>query len=341
MELLLPDVNPVGYHAWRDEQDLLLFVLGEPMTLQAARVGPGEGRHLADSPGRGLARVPGSTRMSYIDQTADHWWLTEIDLTSGERWPLIKTPEGREDYAWSPDGSVWIADDSRLYRWQRGDEQWQPVADLDRHGIHGMSRVAFSPDGKKLVVVGARTPADLEVAYREEAAQILGAALTDVEGWRKLDHLATVIGHRLSGSESLERAIAWAAEQMESEGLSVRLQPVQVPHWVRGIESARVVTPQPRELPMLGLGGSVGTPDGGITASVVVVESYEELDALGREAVEGKIVVYAVEWRGYGYTVRFRSSGALAGGGPWGGGSARSFRHGSQSEYSSHRCPAL
>ncbi|NIM00134.1 MAG: peptidase M28 family protein, partial [Acidobacteria bacterium] len=119
-----------------------------------------------------------------------------------------------------------------------------------------------------------------------------------------------MIGHRLSGSEALEKAISWAAETMRAEGLEVRLQPVQVPRWVRGKESLTVVSPRERELRILGLGNSVGTPAGGITAPVVVVGSFDELEALGRENVEGKIVVYAVEWEGYGRTVQYRSRGA-------------------------------
>jgi len=100
---------------------------------------------------------------------------------------------------------------------------------------------------------------------------------------------------------------------MKAEGLDgTRLQPVKVPRWVRGREWARVVSPSPRELPMLGLGMSVGTPKEGITAPVVVVRTFEELDGLGRAEVEGRIVAFAPEWEGYGRTVRFRSSGASA-----------------------------
>ena len=134
--------------------------------------------------------------------------------------------------------------------------------------------------------------------------------MTDVEGWDKLTYLTTVIGHRLSGSAQLTEAIDWAHGRMSEEGLTTRLQPVMVPHWVRGEESLHVVSPRPRELPMLGLGRSVGTPEGGIEAPVVVVSSFDELEALGREAVEGKIVVYAVPWTGYGGTVRYRGRGA-------------------------------
>ncbi len=315
-ELLLPDVNPVGYHAWADEERVLLFVLGEPATLQSAAVGPGAGTVLAESPGRALARIPGSPEMSYVDQADDdEWWLTAIDLATGSTRRLTATVAGREDYAWAPDGSVWMGDDSKLYRWApvadaASRPKWELVADLDAQGIYGITRLAFSPAGDRLAVVGQRAPGDLADAYRDEAGRILGAALTDVEGWEKIDHLATVIGHRLSGSEGLARAIDWAAERMAAEGLAVRKQPVMVPHWVRGRESATMLAPMERSLRILGLGNSVGTPPGGITAPVVVVGSFEELEALGREGVEGKIVLYAVEWDGYRGTAQYRGRGA-------------------------------
>ena len=147
-------------------------------------------------------------------------------------------------------------------------------------------------------------------SYREAAGRTLGAAMTDAEGWEKLEYLTTEIGHRLSGSTQLERAIEWASERMEREELHVRKLPVKVTHWVRGEESARLVAPVERSLPILGLGSSVGTPVGGITAPVVVVASFDELDKLSRADVEGKIVLYAVPWMGYRRTVRYRSGGA-------------------------------
>ena len=163
-----------------------------------------------------------------------------------------------------------------------------------------------------LAILPANVQADdLTEAYRDTAGQIIGAAMTDTEGWEKLTYLTTVIGHRLSGSPQLEEAIAWAHERMQAEGLEgVRLQAVKVPHWVRGHEHAAVVSPHRRVLPMLGIGNSVGTPEGGITAPVVVVESFDALETLGEAGVKGKIVVYAVPWVGYGGTVQYRSSGA-------------------------------
>jgi carboxypeptidase Q len=118
------------------------------------------------------------------------------------------------------------------------------------------------------------------------------------------------IGHRLSGSKSLERAIQWAVAEMKSDGLdNVRTEKVMVPHWVRGEESLELITPGPRKLTMLGLGNSVGTTAQGVAAEAVVVRSFDELNALG-DRVRGKMVVYNVPFTNYGATVRYRSSGA-------------------------------
>ncbi|HYP00603.1 MAG TPA: M20/M25/M40 family metallo-hydrolase, partial [Pyrinomonadaceae bacterium] len=146
--------------------------------------------------------------------------------------------------------------------------------------------------------------------YRERAARIIGAALTSDRAYRRLAHLTDRIGHRLSGSNNLERAIEWALAEMRADGLdNVRAEKVMVPHWVRGAESLELTSPVARSLSMLGLGNSVGTPPEGITAEAIVVRSFDELDALGERA-RGKIVVYNVPFTNYGQTVQYRGAGA-------------------------------
>lgn len=157
---------------------------------------------------------------------------------------------------------------------------------------------------------GAETP-NLTEQYRAVAEKLIDAALADSEGYARLTYLCYRIGNRLSGSASLEKAIAWSVEQMKAAGLSnVQVIPVKVPHWVRGSESARMVAPLNKPLHMLGLGMSIGTAPGGITADVVAVSSFDELDKLGRDKVQGKIVVYNEEYQGYGASRVYRSSGA-------------------------------
>jgi carboxypeptidase Q len=145
--------------------------------------------------------------------------------------------------------------------------------------------------------------------YRERAGRIIGAALTSDVAYKRLAWLTDRIGNRLSGSESLTRAIEWAVSEMKRDKLdNVRAEKVMVPHWVRGEESLELLEPVGRKLSMLGLGNSVGTPPEGIRAEAVVVRSFDELEALG-ERVRGKIVVYNVPFTTYGQTVAYRGVG--------------------------------
>lgn len=147
-------------------------------------------------------------------------------------------------------------------------------------------------------------------AYRADADRLIDAALGDSAAHAKLAYLADTFGPRLSGSRNLEDAIDWILAEMRREGLdSVRGEPVMVPHWVRGEESADMTSPRVQRLAMLGLGMSVGTPAEGIEAEVLVVSSFDEL-AQRKDAARGRIVVYDVPFTTYGETVRYRTTGA-------------------------------
>jgi hypothetical protein len=153
--------------------------------------------------------------------------------------------------------------------------------------------------------------------YRAVATKIIAEARADRGAYQKLDELTTTIGHRLAGSPELDRAIAWAAASMKADGLEVHTEKVMVPHWVRGAEDAAIVTPQPHPLHLIGLGGSIATPKGGITAPIVVVHDWKELDT-NKDRIKGAIVVYDVAmpaWTeenhsGYGQVVPYRMGGA-------------------------------
>jgi len=151
----------------------------------------------------------------------------------------------------------------------------------------------------------------LSETYKDVSKQIISLALADQDGYAKLSYLCDRIGNRLSGSDSLNAAIAWAAAQMKRDGLeNVATPSVKVPHWVRGREEAEMVKPVRHQLTVLGLGGSVATPADGITAEVVPVANFDALNALGREKVAGKIVLFNVPYEGYGKTVVYRGMGA-------------------------------
>jgi len=145
--------------------------------------------------------------------------------------------------------------------------------------------------------------------YREPAARLVGEAMATPFAWERLAYIGDTFGNRLSGSQSLEDAIQWAVAEINKDGLeNVNTETVTVPHWVRGQESAEIVTPRRQRLVMLALGNSIGTPPAGVEADVLVVRSYEELDAAGSR-VKGRIVLFNVPFTNYGETVQFRSGG--------------------------------
>jgi carboxypeptidase Q len=164
-----------------------------------------------------------------------------------------------------------------------------------------------------LLLASARSAAAQDTErYRAAADRLISAATKDSSAWNRVAELTDAFGSRLSGSDALERAIDWTLARMRSDGLeNVRGEPVMVPHWVRGAESAELVTPRRKPLAMLGLGGSVGTPAAGITAPVIVVGSFDELARRAADA-RGKIVLFDVPFTEYRQTVAYRSGGASA-----------------------------
>ncbi|HYO54067.1 M20/M25/M40 family metallo-hydrolase [Archangium sp.] len=168
----------------------------------------------------------------------------------------------------------------------------------------------------------APAPAAVTGPSPQVAERLIGAALTEGHAWARLAELTDGIGSRLSGSEGAEAAVQWAKRSFEADGVKVWLEPVKVPRWVRGEESARVLGSErfrAHPLSILALGGSVSTPAGGLTAEVIEVRSLDEVVALG-DKVKGKIVLFnhamreAMEYGKYaGLRTRGTSVAAKAG----------------------------
>jgi carboxypeptidase Q len=156
---------------------------------------------------------------------------------------------------------------------------------------------------------GAQRQDNWTEPYRPISQRLIAEAQSSDFAWRRLAELTDTFGHRLSGSESLERAIDWAVATMKADGLeNVRKEPVMVPRWVRGRESLELVAPIRQSLPMLGLGNSTATPASGIEADVIVVRDFDDLTARAG-AVKGNIVLFNVPFTTYGTTVVYRSTG--------------------------------
>lgn len=129
---------------------------------------------------------------------------------------------------------------------------------------------------------------------RETVRKIYAEALLNGKCYEQLRFLSEEIGGRLSGSPQAAAAVEFMYGELKKLNLdSVWLQPVMVPHWVRGkTEVCRMVSPHTETFRICALGNSVGTPEGGVSGQVVEVRSEEELHKLGRKNIEGKIVFF-------------------------------------------------
>ena len=132
-----------------------------------------------------------------------------------------------------------------------------------------------------------------------ELKQLQQAALKSDYAYRQVAHLSNNIGPRLTGSAQAQKAVEYVAAELKALGLEVQLEKVMVPHWVRGEETAALVEypghgreDDAEDCSYARLGGSVATPAEGLTAEVIVVRDFDDLQSLGREKVAGKIVLF-------------------------------------------------
>src|SRR6201993_158497 len=125
--------------------------------------------------------------------------------------------------------------------------------------------------------------------------------LTESKSYSNLHTLCKDVGARLSGSKQAEKAVVWAKQAMLQAGAdTVYLVPCMVPHWMRGVKEKCYVSSNSKNglesFSVCALGSSVATPANGISAKVIEVSSFEELEKLGAEKIKGNIVFYNVSF---------------------------------------------
>ena len=126
--------------------------------------------------------------------------------------------------------------------------------------------------------------------------KIYNEALSSGESYERLDYLSNQIGGRLSGSINYERSVKWGKEELDLIGLdSIWLQPVMTPKWVRGAPEYAHIESSPGNtisVPIAALGGSISTPSIGISSNVIEVKSFDELNNIGKDSINGKIIFF-------------------------------------------------
>lgn len=163
-EPILRDIAPVGYHAWADDANtLLLFVLGQPSTLQIATVESQLGKVLDENPGRSLHKIPNRNAFSYAARVSpDELWISEVDIGTHSITRIIETVDAGQDHAWTPAGVVLMGSGGKLFQYNpEVDKSWREIADFSGRGL-SLSRLAVSPDGSKIAIVAVAGAAGKE-----------------------------------------------------------------------------------------------------------------------------------------------------------------------------------
>jgi carboxypeptidase Q len=178
----------------------------------------------------------------------------------------------------------------------------------------------------------AQQPAPTPMLYSEKTVEnlekIQQAALQSDYAWRQTAYLSNNIGPRLTGSLQAERAVQYVADELRKLGLDVRLQKLSVPHWVRGEERGELVEYEgmaqgtTQKVVLAALGGSIATDANGLIGEIVVVNNFDELKELGKDEINGKIVLFNNKFdremqasgfggAAYGQAVLYRFGGAI------------------------------
>ncbi len=167
-EVLFGNLNTVEDHAWGNETTVLLYLRGQPPTARIADLTTGESEVVARGIGRSLNKIPNRNAWSFVERVSrDQAWINEVNIGTREVRRLVSTVGGGEFHAWTPEGVLLMAWASRIYQWDPEEVggDWRRIADLAEMGVT-VSRIAVSPDGSKIAIVGDPIP-DLEPAERE------------------------------------------------------------------------------------------------------------------------------------------------------------------------------
>jgi hypothetical protein len=143
----------VGYHAWLDERQLILFVLGQPNTLRSYALTERMDRVIQTNVGRSLHKIPSESSVSFVDKSTPEWMIKKIKA-DGTVEAVCPTLPGREDLAWTPAGNIVMSDGTQLYYRHPGkDTAWKPLKGPKNSVLKGISRLAINAQGTKIALV--------------------------------------------------------------------------------------------------------------------------------------------------------------------------------------------
>ncbi|HMQ08110.1 MAG TPA: hypothetical protein PKC30_12480 [Saprospiraceae bacterium] len=141
---LFPGLENVGYHIWIADDELVLFLVGNPNQLVLANIKTEEVTQFQTHIGR-CFKLNGNGELLFVHKLSPSaWYLKSYDFSTGTSTLITSTLPGKEDFEILPDGSILMGSDSSLYRYKKNYSGWQWVDDLTDSGISNITRLTLS-----------------------------------------------------------------------------------------------------------------------------------------------------------------------------------------------------
>lgn len=154
-KVVIETLKPVGYHAWIDANNLALFVLGRPNALVHTDLRTTKSDTLARNIGRSLLPLPDRSGFSFVRQGDSASTVVAATWPGFATRDLVALPRGSQDVAWLSNDGLIVGSGSSLLYWTKGATTWTSLGDFAAQGLRGITRIAVSPDGKWIAIVGS------------------------------------------------------------------------------------------------------------------------------------------------------------------------------------------
>ena len=152
-ELIFKDVRRIGYHCWAENTLAGLWILGDSMKIGDIRMGMA--LFVDTGIGRCIQSIPNDRALSYVKKNSkDNWVIMRFGLGAAKKSAIVKTLTGSEDYVWTPDGTILMGNEGKLYKFNsRKDKDWVMIMDFKGTELENFYRISISPTGDKLALV--------------------------------------------------------------------------------------------------------------------------------------------------------------------------------------------
>lgn len=151
--VLIPDLK-IGYHVWFDKKTIISFVLGNPNTLQTINLDTKISQIVDSTIGRSLHQIPNQNLISYVSKKNEKWTINSLNPMDGTIEIITELPFQTEDLTWTPDGKILISHKNSIYLCDlKSGKKWKEIITLEPFNLNGITRLAISPNGKKIALV--------------------------------------------------------------------------------------------------------------------------------------------------------------------------------------------